>query len=270
MTDEQKDFKKETYKETPISELLLTIVKLTGKFLVVVLKHLFKLILKTIVFIGEKCGEGIDAAIRFWRSNDTQEKKRRIIASCKKGGKKFLEYCSIAWQWTKRNSQIGAKLVWKYTVIGSKLFCKYLLMTIIAIWHGILWSGKTAKDLIIHSKPTFIRLGKNIKQGSIDFWHWLKRVGRGIRLRHIKRRRAWKEFRRNTTFKGLLISMVKSITNGITSYMEEDQTETAPDSITEDDILAEEMDEKQNAANKFGKKLFNGVKDIVEEKDIDN
>lgn len=64
--------------------------------------------------------------------------------------------------------------------------------------------------------------------------------------------------------------MVKSITNGITSYMEEDQTETAPDSITEDDILAEEMDEKQNAANKFGKKLFNGVKDIVEEKDIDN
>lgn len=266
MTDKEKEDNKSSLDAKSISALIKEVFSLLIKLLIVSFKHLMKFILKSIVWCLEKCGEGFDALKEFWFSSDTQEKKKKIIASCKQGAITFGEWCVIAWNWVKKYTVIGAKASWKFLCKASKLFVKYLLITLVGIWHGILWLIKTIKDLIIHSKPTFIRLGKDIKHGSIAFWHWLKRVGRGIKLGHIRRRRAWKEFRRTTTFKGMLIAMVKSISNGISSFMEEDQEESDPEAITEDDIIAEELEERQSTADKLGKKFFKGVKDIVEEK----
>lgn len=266
MTENEKDKHKRSLDSESLGALCKDVLSGLCKLIIVFLKHLLKLILKGIVWCIEKCGEGIDAFKVFWSSSDTQEKRRKIAAACKTGMKKFGEGCVAAWKWTKKYTVIGAIATWNFICKASKLFVKYLLITLVGIWHGILWTIKTIKDLIIHSKPTFIRLGKSIKQGSIDFWHWLKRVGRGIKLGHIRRRRAWKEFRRTTTFKGLLISMINSISNGISSFMEEDQEESDPEAITEDDIIAEELEERQSTADKLGKKFFKGVKDIVEEK----
>lgn len=267
MTEEEKQRIKESYKDVPSGELVLKIVSLIGKLIILVLKHCVSLFFRGVIWCMERCVDGWHSLVRFWQSNDTQEKKARIIAATKHGWEKFVEWCIVAWNYTRKYSVIGAKLAWKYICIGSKLFVKYLLITLAGIWYGILWTLRTCKELIIHSKPTFIRLGKGFKRKSIEFWHWLVRVCRGIKLGHIRRARAWKEFRRNTTFKGMLISMAKSITNGITSFMEEEQTESDPEAITEDDIIAEELEERQSKADKLGKKFFQGVKDIVEEKE---
>lgn len=263
MTDEER---RQKYRDTPTSELLKQLFIVLGQLIIACIQWALRQVLKGIVWCIKKIVEGCEALVDFWNSSDTQEKKKKLIAATKKGIHTFGCWCVIAWNWTKKYSAIGAKLAWKYTVKGSKLFIKYLGITILAIWAGTIWTITTIKDLIIHSKPTFIRLGKDIRQGSINLWHWAKRMVRGIRLRHIRRKRAWKNFRRTKGFKGLMIDMGKGMANGVTSFMEEEQSETDPEAITEDDIIAEEIEERQGKAKIFGQKFFKGMKDIVEEK----
>jgi len=266
MTEEEKEKIRDKYKTRSTGELIGQILVLTGKLIIVMIKHVFILAMKGLLWCLEKCADGWDSLVLFWNSSDTQEKKRKFVEKIKNGTITFGEWCKIAFAFTMKYTVIGAKLFWKYTCIGCRLFVKYLLLTLIAIWHGILWTLRTIKDLIIHSKPTFIRLGKSIKQGCINFGHWIVRVHRGFKLRRIRRKRAWKHFRRTKGFKGLLVDMGRGLSNGIQNFMDEEQTETSPEAITEDDIIAEQMDERQGKANEIGKKFFKGMKDIVEER----
>ena len=196
MTEEEKNRLLQKYKDVPTSELIKRILILTGKYVLAFILHIVILILKGIIWCCKKCNQGFNALVDFWNSSDTQEKKTKVIALIRKGCRTFAEWCAIAWAYTKKYSVIGAKAAWKYLCIGCRLALKYFLLTILAIWRGILWTLVTTKDLIIHSKPTFIRLGKAIKQGFIDFGHWTVRVYRGMRLRRIRRKRAWQNFRR--------------------------------------------------------------------------
>lgn len=267
MTEEENRLP-DKYQNMSMGQLLKCLLVLLGKYIAKFLRYALKKFFKGVLWCMDRIGDGCIAVKDFWFSDDTQEKKRKVIAWTKHSARVTKIWCQKSWAWTKKYTVIGCKQTWKYTCKGCKLFVKYLIITLIAIWEGIKWTLRTIKDLIIHSKPTFIRLGKSIKQGSIDFWHWLIRVCRGIKLRHIRRRRAWQEFRRTTSFKGLLISMAHGFSNGIKSFMDEEQTETDPDAITEDDILAEQLEERpQSKANELGKKFFKGMKDIVEEKD---
>ena len=262
MTDN--DFQ-DKFNNASTGELIKQIFILLGRLVLAILKRALATILKCIIWCIDKIVEGWHKLIIFWNSSDTQEKRRRIIAAIKQGAHNFVKLSKKIWAWTKKYTIIGAKLTWKYTRLGCKYFVKYLFITIIAIWNGILWTIRTTKDLIIHSKPTFIRLWNDIKKGSKDFWRWVVRTYRCIKLGHIRRRRAWQHFRRTKGFKGLLIDMGHGLTNGIKSFMEEDQFETDPEAITEDDIIAEQMDEKPSKANEISKKIFKGVKEIVEE-----
>jgi len=266
MTEEEKQRLREKYKDKTTSEIIGRLIYLTGKLIMVLLKQAFVSIAKGLLWCYERCEDGWYALVDFWNSSDTQEKKRKIIAKTKSGAITFGEWCKIAFAFVIKYSVIGAKLFWKYTCKGCRLFFKYSILTLLGIWHGIIWTLTTIKDLIIHSKPTFIRLGKSIKQGSIDFWHWVVRTYRGIRLRRIRRKRAWAHFRRTKGFKGLLEDMGNSISNGIQNFMDEEDSEANPEAITEDDIIAEQMDERQGKANEIGKKIFKGMKDIVEER----
>ena len=267
MTEEEL---REKYKDVSTGELIKRIFVLLGKLIVAILVFAFRKVVKGIAWCLKKCVDGWEALVTFWNSSDTQEKKRKVIAATKRGAKTFGRWCIAAWEWLKKYTIIGAKAAWKYTVKGCKLFVKYSIITAIAIWEGFLWTLKTLKDLVIHSKPTFIKIGKAIHQGAIDFWHWQKRARRGMRLSHLRRKRAWLHFRRTKGFKGLLADMGKGMANGISSFMEEEQTDAAPEAITEDDIIAEEIEERQgpqqSTANKLGQKFFKGMKDIVEEK----
>lgn len=266
MTEQEKKYN-DKYQNMPTGQIIKNIFILLGKLIVACLKYALKKFLKGIIWCIEKLGDGYLAIKDFWFSDNTQEKKRKVVAWIKQSANSTKKWLGKAGAWIKKYTVIGAKQTWKYTCIGCRLFIKYFIITIIGIYHGILWTLRTIKDLIIHSKPTFIRLGKSIKQGSIDFWHWLIRAGRGIKLGHIRRRRAWNEFRRTTSFKGLLISMAHGFSNGIKNFMDEEQNETHPEAITEDDIIAEQMEDRQSKANEIGKKFFQSVKDIVEEKD---
>lgn len=263
MTDDEI---REKYKDVPSSQLIKRLFVLLFKLIIVCIQHFLALIIHGIVWCCHRCKQGLVALKVFWNSSNTIDKRRKIAEAIKNGFRTFIKSCIITWKAIKKYTIIGAKATWKYTCKACRLFVKYFLLTMIAIWHAIIWSIHTTKDLIVHSKPTFIRLGHNIKQGTIDFWHLLKRTGRGIKLRRIRRKRAWLHFRRTKGFKGLLIDMGHGLSYGIQSYMNEEQTDAHPEAITEDDIIAEEMEERQGKANKLGQKLFKGMKDIVEEK----
>lgn len=262
MTD---DKYREDLSNKTIGQLMLRVLKLTGMLIYACMVYAMRCIIKGLAWCTMKCIDGFNSLVEFWNSSDTQEKKKRIIAATKRGLKAFAEMCLKAWKWTKAHTIIGAKFAWKYTVIGSKLFVKYFVLSCIGIWKGTIWTIKTLKDLIVNSKPTFIRLGKDIKNGVIAFWKWLIRVCRATKLGYLRRKRAWQHFRRTKGFKSLLVDMGKSMSNGVKSFMEEEQNETNPEAITEDDIIAEEIEERQGKANSLGKKIFKGVKDIVEE-----
>lgn len=254
------------YKDVPTSKLIMRVFVLVGKLIFYFIKHLFVQMLKGIVWCIDKSIDLVNDFIVFWNSGSTQDKIKRFKANTKANFNALVKGCTIVCQFICKYTVIGAKFLWKYLCIGVKLFVKYLIATVIGIWHLILWAVITIKDLIIHSKPTFIRLGKQIKKGSIDFWHWLKRVHRGNKLRRIRRKRAWQHFRRTKGFKGLLIEIANNITHGIKSFMEEEQSDLHDDAITEDDIIAKEIEERQGKATKISGKIFQGVKKIVEEK----
>ena len=61
--------------------------------------------------------------------------------------------------------------------------------------------------------------------------------------------------------------MGNGLNHGIHSYMTEEETESSPEAITEDDIFAEEMEERRGEKEGLGQKFFKIVKNIVEEKD---
>lgn len=270
MTEEERNRKKAEYAEMPASELVLKLIVLLWKILISCIIKLFiwiiKLIAKGFRSCFDLCMKGWNELVRFWNLSDTQEKKKRIIDATKRTCRVLAEYGKKAWTLTRTYTVVGAKYAWKYTCIGSRLFVKYVLIAVIAFWHGLLWTLHTTKDLIIHSKPTFIRLGKNIKQGVINLWHWCVNVRRGMKLRRIRRKRAWQHFRRTKGFRGLLIDMSQALSNGIKNYMSEDVTEADPESITEDEIIAEKMQDRKGKVDKIGKRFFEGMKDIVEEK----
>lgn len=263
MTEEER---RDKFKDVSTGGLIIRIFVLLGKLIVTFFKHLLYLVLKGVIWLIEWCEDYIHSCVKFWMSNSTQEKIRTIKANTRRNITIFLKVCAFIWAFVKKYTILGAKLLWRYLCIGARQFIKYSIITAVGIWHFILWLVITLKDLIIHSKPTFIRLGKATKKGAIDFWHRLKQANRGRKLRRIRRKRAWQCFRREKGFKGLLIDIVNGITHGIRTFMEEEQIESNPEAVTEDDIIVQEIEDRKGKATKISGKIFKGVKNIVEEK----
>lgn len=253
------------FKNKSTGELLKALSILILKYVIVFILRIVLQLIKGAVWCWKFCGHCINETREFWNSNDTQEKKRKFRIIVRASAKKFVRWCKIAWAFSKKYTCIGGALFWKYTCIGTRALIKYSFVFLLGIVHGTIWLVCTIKDLIIHSKPTFIRLGKSIKKGCIEFGHWTIRTYRGCKLRRIRRKRAWQHFRRTKGFKGLLADIGNGLSNGIESYMSEEETESSPEAVTEDDIFAEEMEGQRDGRKSIVNRFFESIKNIVED-----
>lgn len=198
----------------------------------------------------------------FWNDNDTQEKLRKM--------RFWLRW---AWKQTLRGLVVGAKALWKglcwlgkETVIG---LAKLVRATVYAI---------------LHIRPTLRAAGRKMQQG----WRFLarhcRRFGRGICKWRRKRQRAWRHFRQNKGFKGLLIDLGVWLKQQINNYIEEQPADASAevlDEATEENrrLLEEEREDEYDEANAlldsseggrhrthtFGRGLYNAMKHIVED-----
>lgn len=236
-------------------DLLAELGRLLLLLLWAITKRLIRITYKTIRFTIRFIKLCIDSTIEWWRDKSTQEKVRAIRL-------KTRRWCQLAWHYFC----IGCKKFWRGTVIFSKTFVKYTKIAAKLTWLGLVWLCVNFVQLIIHTKPVLIRLGKWLKTSYRQAIVKLRLMRRGIRLSNIKRRRRYQAFKRNGGMKGALEHATSSLKNSIQSYMEEEQNEADPDAITEDDIFEERFEEieQANKAHVIGKKIFSSVKNIVD------
>lgn len=194
------------------------------------IRSILRIIIKSIILLVRLIRKGIKRCIVFWNDNNTQEKLRKIRQCIKNGG---------------------------------KLSAKWMIMASNAIVRLMFQGIKNVIQGIIHLKPTIIKACGYTKDGCISLAKAIKKTGRNIRLSHIKRKRAYKNFRKNKGFKGLLKDLTNLLKKSLNDYMEEEQIEISPDAVTEDDIIMAEL-EGNNKAYITGKKLFSTVKSIVD------
>lgn len=122
-------------------------------------------------------------AIVFWNSTETKEKRRQIAA------------------WSKSASiSFGKFLLWLLKALGM------LLMWIgIQIWRGCVWLAKAIAEMIVHLGPT------------------LRRLGRGLKLYMLNRKRDYRVFAQNGGVKGMLTNTRKKLHSQLDYYMNEDE-----------------------------------------------
>lgn len=245
MTEEERKQLDEESSQKSGGQLLLELAKLILLLIWKIIKKGIKVLARFLLFLIESTQNGIARLIEWWNDNDTQEKVAEIKSTLKKWAITFGKWCVIAFN-----------AIVKGIIIGS-----------VATWHGIVIGVKATIQGIIHLKPTIIKIGELTVKGTKAFIAWMKRCGRGIKLSHIRRKRAYQRFRKNKGFKGLIIDSSTAVKNGIKMFMEEDQHEADPDAVTEDDLIEEEIEERldeDSKAHKIGKKIFSTAKNIMD------
>lgn len=262
MTDENKNNPhKDSFENKSGAEMLAEIGRLVLVLLGKMLKLFLKYILKAFKFILKWICKGLLALIdfiqfcvtktrAFWNNNNTQEKIRKIRLWFKHAFKTLGLWIVIA-----------ANASWK----GLKWGCKKTLQ-------GTVWLVKHIVQGIIHLGPTLVKIWRGIKKGFRAFGRWLVKVGRGIRLWWRNRQRAYRSFRRNKGFKGLLIDLGNLLKKQVNNYIEEEQAmdESDDDNIfetaEEEDSEMEQEDEVQRGKiHTFGKSIYDAMKKIVED-----
>ena len=213
-------------------------------------------VLKGVLWLIKVCEEGCERLNVWWHDTDTQEKVAKAKAWTRMAVRTLGRWCVIAGKATVKGIAVGSVMAWRGICIATKATVKGIIIAIRAIVRGI-----------IHLRPTVKRLCHLTVVGAKATWAWMKRCGRGMKLFRIRRRRAYQQFRRNGGVKGMMIETSRSIRNGIQMFMEEDQEEAAPDAVTEDDIMAEELEERANEGMKsikIGKSFMEKAKDFMD------
>ena len=89
----------------------------------------------------------------------------------------------------------------------------------------------------------------------------LQQRDRAIRIFFLKRQQAFRRFRRNKGFKGLLIDIKTYLQEQLNSYMNEDNDTVSSDAISyEEYIDANSKDGKKS----FGRKIYNKVDELID------
>ncbi|MCQ2257416.1 MAG: hypothetical protein MJZ41_05395 [Bacteroidaceae bacterium] len=244
MTEENKKFQQE-YENKSAAQMIAVLAKLILVLFVKILQKGLKIIARFALFIIECLQDGKEHLSAWWHDNNTQEKVTKIKAWIKRSLKNFGRWCIKALKATGRGLKIAA----------------------IATWHGIIIGIKATIKGLIHLGPTIKKLWALTQKGAKAFAAWTRRCGRGMKLSHIRRKRAWNKFRQNKGIKGFMVDSSRAISNSIKTFMEEDQEEATADAITDDDIIEESLHGKvddNNRAKKIGKSIFKSAQEIVE------
>ena len=233
--------------------LLGRLLQQLWKYTKIFLRFLLKWTCKGILLLIDYSEKGVHRLRDFWNDNNTQEKLRVTKEVTIFWLKKLGYWCLRGLEYT------GKGLVW----LGQHLI----------VWS--IWLGKKTIQGIIHLRPTLAKIRKGICTGAVKTKDWLKRVWKAVCLWFRHRREAYRRFRQNKGFKGLLIDIGNGLKRSVTNYMDEEQDDGAdPDEADEQrpeerevdvdtDLLESSLPEKSKVRS-WGKRFYDGMKKIVE------
>ncbi|MBQ6750985.1 MAG: hypothetical protein IJR02_09525 [Bacteroidaceae bacterium] len=256
MTEEERRHGREEYAGKSASQLARELLRLLLVLIWKFILWLIKKFLKGVLWCIEATEKGCKRLNTWWHANDTQEKVAKIKAWLRKAIKTSIHWSIIAGKATLKGLAIAAVATWHGIIIALK-----------ATGRGLIIGGKATVQGIIHLRSTLKRLGQLTVKGIKATGAWMKRCRRGLKLSHIRRKRAYEEYCRRGGMKGLIIDTSHSIKNGIQMFMEEDQEEAAPDAVTEDDIMEEALEEGANEGKKsikIGKSILSHAKNFMD------
>lgn len=215
-------------------DMIAEIGKLVLLLICKIIFRIVKLIIKAVVYAWKGIVIASEKAIQFWKSTPTQAKLKLL----------------------RKHTRIFLKKLRHWLYLALVYTLRFIVLCIKGLIHGI-----------IHLKSTIIMLGHATAAAWKSLVRTFRQFLRGRKLSHIKRKRAYRAFRKNKGFKGLLIDTANLLKGKINSYMEEEQTDTSPDAVTEDDLFDESMDEEEqnNKAHVIGRKLLSSVKNLLDE-----
>lgn len=235
-----------------LRELLRLILILIWKFTI----WLFKKTAKGLLWCLQTTEKAWIELNTWWSDNDTQAKVAKIKAELNKAAYTLAEWSKIAYKEAIKGVKIGLAASWKGLKIATR-----------ATLQGIGIGFRATVQGIIHLRSTSKKIGILTKKGAIATWKWLKRCWRSIKLAHIKRKRAYQEFRKNGGVKGCLIQTSHHVKYSIEIFMEEDQEEATEDAVTEDDLMEEVLEEGASEGKKsmrIGKSFIAQAKNFMD------
>ena len=255
MTDEERQ-RQDEYSNRSAMQLCRELLKLLLVLMWRMLLWCIRKFLKGVLWLIQVCEDGYKRLNNWWHDNNTQEKVVKIKAWISKATRTLGRWCVISVKAIAKGIIVGSVMAWRGIKIATKATIKGLIIAI-----------RTTVSGIIHLRPTIKKIGRLTVKGTKAIWAWMKRCSRGMKLSHIRRKRAIQRFRRNGGVKGMMVDTSRSIKNGIQMFMEEDQEEAAPDAVTEDDLMAEELEERANEGIKsiqIGKSFMEKAKDFMD------
>ena len=222
------DHSNNNYDNKSGGEMLSEIGRLLCKLFLKCIARLIKFILKGVKWCFSLLKLALQACIDFWNDNSTQEMLHIIKSWCVNTLKTLGSYCVVS---------------------------------VVAIWKGLVWLMKAIVQGIIHLKPTLIYLGRLCAKAGKGLWKGIVICGKSIRLYFLKKQHAFRRFRRNKGFKGLLIDTKNYLQALLNSYMEEDNETISSDAISYDEYV---NGNKANGKKSFSSKIYNEMNKLID------
>ena len=222
------DHSNNNYDNKSGGEMLSEIGRLLCKLFLKCIARLIKFILKGVKWCFSLLKLALQACIDFWNDNSTQEMLHIIKSWCVHTLKTLGSYCVISG---------------------------------VAIWKGLVWLMKAIVQGLIHLKPTLIYLGRLCVKAGKGLWKGIVICGKSIRLYFLKKQHAFRRFRRNKGFKGLLIDTKNYLQALLNSYMEEDNETISSDAISYDEYV---NGNKANGKKSFSSKIYNEMNKLID------
>ena len=243
MRDKRKadnDFGNDNMQEKSGGEILSEILHLLGVFLLKLLRHLLRMILRGIIWTIDAMERLWQSIVDYWNDNSTQEKVRKF-------NKFVAASLRVAGHWMRK---AGRQLL-KFTIAAAK-----------ATKRGTIWLCREIIHGITHLKPTLIRLGHLCQRIGKWIWRQLGRFAGSVKAYFARRREAYRTFRKNKGFKGLLMDIKAHLQVSLKDYMEEDQEEASDETISDEELIKEGIGSKSKTRH-IGQKIYEGMNDIV-------
>lgn len=235
-----------------VHELCHLMLVLAWRFIIWIVRK----VVKGLLWCIRATEKGLERLKIWWNDNDTQEKKAKVIAWLKMAARKAGEYATIAGKYALKGIVIGLVGAGKGLKIAAKATAK-----------GIVVGAKAAVQGLLHMRTTMKRLKRLSAVAWRSLLRWNEKRKRNVLCKKIRRRRAYEAFRRNGGMKGLIVRYSNTIKKNITMFMEEDQDESDPDAMTDEELMEKTLEKGANEGNKsmkIGKSILSRAKDFIE------
>ncbi len=221
-----------------LSEIMHLLLKLT----MMLITKMLRIIIRVVRFMFRMLKILLQTCADYWNDNSTQEKIR------------------MGRRWCLNAMQAAAQ--WSITAFHT--ICRWGTAAFKATCQGMVWTAKAIVRGIVHLRPTVILIGRATATGLKATWHGIVWAGRMLKAFARHRQRAYRSFRQNKGFKGLLIDIKNHLQQRINDYMDEGQEDKESNAMSYSEYITDEIG-NDNKTSSIGKKIYTGMNKLLDD-----